>query len=473
MKNEISTKNILRLSTPASIYYATIVLIGVIDLLFIGQLGTAAISAVGLSVSICTTLYNFLDGIRISTSVLVAQFLGAKDEHNISQILTIALISSIVLGLITLPIAPYFSNFIFDLLGNHEIRNLGASYLTIRLLSLTPTLITFSIVGFFRGLHNTLLQLIIAAIVCISNVVLDYVLIFGKLGFSPMEVKGAAIATLLAEVLGAIIALFILFMSPLTKKRISLKKMPSFGLYKKHAKISFESGLYAGATALAVSSFAFIFGKLGTQNLAIFQIANQIFLINFLPQTGFLVAASIIVGKLMGAQNYSLIPKAIKKISLICAAVATVFSITTLLFGKHIVGLFCPKDPIVVAGVLTLLWFICADQIVSSVLQSLRGSLAGINDTRFLAITTFISGYLIFLPSAYFFGMTLKLGLVGGYIAVMVWGLSDLTFYLIRLSIQKKRLQQLHLSLNPIENHLQKNSYLPINPIENLAKTKR
>ena len=445
METEISIKNIFRLSTPAAISFATIMLVGIIDLLFIGQLGTIAIAAAAPGIAICTAIYGFLDGIRISTSVITSRFLGAKDDNGIKKILNVSLFSSIILGLLTLPFIGYLTNFIFNFIDNAAIFDQGTSYLYIRLFSITFVLITSSVIGIFRGLHNTSVQLAITTVICAFNIILDYGLIYGKLGFPQLGVKGAAIATLIAEIAGAIAAVLILFVHKLTKNKISFF-LPSYLFYKKYQNITIESGLYSGLPILALNAFVLIFGKLGSQTLAAYQICSQIFLITVLPQAGFFVAISIIVGKLIGAKQYKLFIPITIRTSTLSALTAILTSILILMFPYQIISIFSPKDATVINYVSSILIFICLDQIMSSVNLVLKGALSGIEDTRFISIITFLTGYLFFLPATYLLGISMQLGLIGGYIALMVWEGTTAIILCTRIFIKQKHLNKITLS---------------------------
>ena len=440
MDGLISVKNIFKLSMPAALSYATIVLVGVIDLYFIGKLGTTAIAATSIAVSVCTALYSFLDGVRTSTSVLTAQYWGAQDETGVRGVLIGALLFSVVVGFPALFFAVPVGNFVYWLVGNSDIVANGSAYLGIRLFSVPIVLLTFSLIGFFRGLHNTLMQLIVSASICIANIVLDYCLIYGKYGFPQLGVKGAAIATLIAEGIGLIVAVSMLCGSRLTRHRLSFR-IPQFQFLRKHIAMAVEAGLYTGLTSLAISTFVFLFSVLGTQTLAIYQICSQIFFITYLPQIGFFAATSVIVGKLLGQGNFELITRAVLRASVSALSIAFMLSAITLMCASPLVAAFCSNDRGVVLGVAAILWLICLDQIVSTLCLVLKGALMGMNDTRFIAKVSFITGYLFFLPLAYCLGIILKMGLKGGYVAFVAWALLDVSIWSIRFVRKKSRLK--------------------------------
>ena len=83
---------------------------------------------------------------------------------------------------------------------------------------------------------------------------------------------------------------------------------------------------------------------------------------------------------------------------------------------------------------------------MSSVNLVLKGALSGIEDTRFISIITFLTGYLFFLPATYLLGISMQLGLIGGYIALMVWEGTTAIILCTRIFIKQKHLNKITLS---------------------------
>lgn len=432
MKNEISTKNIIKLTWPAILSQATIILVGIIDMIFIGQVGTVALAAVAMASIVSTTIYNFLDGLKYGTTVMTARFLGAGEKNNISRILLLSLVTAIVVGVFIMLIAYPLSVGTFNLVSDQSIRFDGIDYLYILTLATPFVMIFFAFTGFFRGLGDTLTPLWVTLIIGVVDAVMDYILIYGKLGFPVMGVKGAAVASFIAYVAGAIASLIVIFRSKLSKPyiklRISVKKIA-----KEYFTISAEIGAFSGFYYLSLCIFALIFGKLGAMALAVYQITNQVFLILYLPPKGFAISSSIIVGKLFGAERQDLVYPGIKKIFKLAAITYTAISIIVFIFAPLIAGLFSPNDLEVARIVVTTIRIVCIEQFIAIGYFIPMGALTGAEDTRFLMWEDIIVEYLILLPLAYFLVLKMGYGILGGYAAFFVRTIINSSILLIRL----------------------------------------
>jgi multidrug resistance protein, MATE family len=420
-----STKNIFRISMPAILTYVTTLLIGLVDLFFIGRLGTIPLAAVSIGVVTCTTFITFLEGLRTSTTVLTAQFLGAKKYEDVSRTLNISFVYACIFGVLFFLLAPSLSKLVFSIVKDSNVKLLGIDYLKIRLSGFLFVLILNNISGFFRGFHNTVMPLYMTGFVCLLNVLFNFLLVLGNWGFPALGVRGAAIATVASEGIGAFLSIILLYTSKTTKKKIN-RRLSYSSLKKLFLKISFESGFSEGLVYLAVWGFNQIFILLGPTVIATQQMSSQIFYITYFPQLGFFISLSVIVGTLFGAKKYGKISVVFWRVTWISFTYSLLASVFTFVFAADIVRFFSPHDLAVVQGVKDILWLICINQVLSTFCLMLRGVLIGINESRFLVFAMFTTGYIFFLPLAYLLGIKYKYGLYGGNIAFIVWSILEI-----------------------------------------------
>jgi len=413
---EAKFKNIIKLAWPAIVSQAAIVMVGLIDLFFIRKMGTVAIAAVSVANLVNTTMYNFLDGIKHGTTVMVARYFGAQKKDAISKVLFISIISAIFLGIALMFVAYPLSVGCYQLIGDESIKFDGVEYLYILTLAAPFVLIFYTFTGFFRGLEDTLTPLWVTAAIGICNAILDYAFVYGKFGAPQMGVKGAAIASFLSYALGGLICLFILLRSRLTKQYVKIKATTE-KIFSEYFKISLEIGAYSGFYYLAQCIFTLFFGRLGPTALAVFQITNQIFLLLYLPARGFAIAATITTGKLIGAKRNDLVNKA--TINNIAVTTIIVFVIAGLIYGlaPFIAHFFSPTDINVANISTTTIRLICIEQLIALFYFIPTGSLTGAEDTRFIMLEDFFAEYLVLLPIAYLLIFTLGYGIYGGYAA--------------------------------------------------------
>jgi len=438
MKKNFTLSSIYNLAWLAVASQITVMSVSLIDLLFIGQLANAtfAIAAAAIANNVCAAVYAFLEGIRTGTTVLVARFFGANEPENISRTINLAFLLAITIGTLLLPLAPILSSLLFKTINGGSMLHIGAPYLTIRLMGLPFHLFIFAVIGLFRGLKNTFFPFVITIFICLTDSILNYLFMHGKLGFPALGIKGIAIATVITYVLGAIVSLLLAFVVPLTKHFIDFKK--SFrSIFRTFIKIGGEIGLYAGSLILALFLFVAIFTGQGPQILAAHQIVFQVFIATYLPPTGFFVATTILIGKLLGERQYNFVIPATKKIFFASLPFVGGVSFFVALFAKQVTQFFSPGDPTVVQLSIPSIYIICLTQLFSASYLILKGTLTAVKDTRFVFIAGTLSGYIFFLPLAYLLGIKLGYGIFGGYISFLLWTMLDSIVFGWRLLVAK------------------------------------
>lgn len=436
MEKLISYKKIIKLALPVTISQSIILLSGMIDLAFIGPYGTEAIAAVSVANILCATLFNFFEGFRIGTTVLIAKAAATNDTKKITAVVNTGLFLSILVGSVIILLAPYASSIVYDIVGNELIAYYGLDYLTIWLWSLPLALITHVLVGLFRGLRDTVTPVYVGVMICTLNGLLDYLFIYGGWGLPSLGVKGAAFATLVADLLGILTIVYFIIKSPLTAKYINFKQ-GFCGQVKEYTILAMHIGLNTGFTLLALVVFVYIMKFLGPAALAVHQISLQIFMFAYLPAMGFLVTASIIVPQLFSANQYEMVSKTVSRLCKISFFVICVISSLIYISATAISGFFSPADEMVAAQATQTLRLVCFSQLFSAVYMVLRGALTACKDSKFITYAGLVSGYMVFLPLAYLFAIKLQYGVYGGYMAFLVWPITDCLFLVVRFYWQQ------------------------------------
>jgi putative MATE family efflux protein len=436
MPQLISYKNIFKLAFPVTLSQSTIIFSGLIDLAFVSRYGTRAIAAVSIANVIIATLYNFLEGIRAGTTVLVSRATELKEDEKITAILNIGLASSLVIGIPVAILGKYIGYFAYCGFSDNLIRLLGTDYLKIWLFAVPFTLVLNVIFGVFRGFSDTVTPLKVSIIICVLNAVFDYIFVCGKLGIPSMGTKGSAYATLLSNIAGLIFMVALLMKKRPIAKYFYIKKL-SADYSKRCLRLMMEIGIYTGFMNLAMAIFVYMMGLFGSQELAIHQITFQIFLISYLLTMGFLVSASIVVPKLMAQKQESLMIKNVSRICKVSLFAICIMSFSLYIFAPEIAAFFSHGNKVVIVNVTKTIRIVSFAQLFTSVYMTLRGALTGCGDTRFIAYEGGISGYLIFLPLAYVLAVKLNYKVYGGYIAFLIWCITDCTAFALRFYFQR------------------------------------
>ncbi|MBP2666606.1 MAG: hypothetical protein H6Q76_1586, partial [Firmicutes bacterium] len=151
----------------------------------------------------------------------------------------------------------------------------------------------------------------------------------------------------------------------------------------------------------------------------------QIFNLAYLPSIGFLITASILVPRLVEHETNYLLKPTVNRICWMSLGVICLTSGTLFLSASAVSRFFSPTDAIVAEQATQTLKLVCCGQLFSSVYMVLRGALTGCRDTRFIIYEGLLSSYLIFLPLAYLFAIQLGYGVYGGYMAFLLWCMTD------------------------------------------------
>ena len=279
-ESNITFKGINKLAIPAIISGIAEPLLSITDTAIVGNIQnhpTEALAAVGIAGSFISALVWILAQTRSAISATVSKYLGAKKLDEIAslpaQIIAINLVLSVIIYVVTI----FFANQIFEMYNaDGLILSYSVEYYKIRAIGFPLTLFVFSCFGVFRGLQNTVWPMIISIVGASLNIGLDFMLVYGIEGFiDPMNVKGAAWASVISQAVMALLAFIFL----LKKTPFNLKiKFPFNKEIKNLLAISFNLIIRAIALNVALYLANSYATKYGDNYIAAQTIAFQIWL---------------------------------------------------------------------------------------------------------------------------------------------------------------------------------------------------
>ena len=223
MKSSISLKNINKLAIPALVSGVSEPILSLTDAAIVGNMSlnaTESLAAVGIVTTFMSMLIWVLGQTRSAISSIVSQYVGADKIDQIKNLPAQAIFIITSLSILIIISTYPFASTIFKLYNASDlILNYSVDYYKIRVFGFPFTLFVIAVFGAFRGLQNTFYQMIIAVIGALSNIILDVVLVYGIEGYiSAMRIKGAAYASVIAQILMAIFATYFLL-----KKKNAIK----------------------------------------------------------------------------------------------------------------------------------------------------------------------------------------------------------------------------------------------------------
>lgn len=175
--------NIYKIAIPVTLQSLIMALLTLTDQLMVGQLGDVAVASVGISIKIYGIITVVLAGLATGVSIYAAQFWGKKDERSTAQLGLGLLLGMGISIIFTLPIHffPQFSLSLFT--KDQRLITEGSGFLKVISLSYIPVMLTMIYSAILRATGHVKLPMITSiAAVCI-NIILNYLLIFGKFGF--------------------------------------------------------------------------------------------------------------------------------------------------------------------------------------------------------------------------------------------------------------------------------------------------
>jgi len=413
MLNSKTTKDVLSLALPAVGEMILYMMIWVFDTMMVGKYGgNLAVSTVGLSSEILYTCVNVFISVGISVGIasLVARNVGAKRPDSAEEFATLGLLSGFFIALIISINLFIFCGKILKLAGaNENVVLYGMMFIRIASCGIFFNMLMNILNGILRGYGNTKTPLLASVLVNIINITLDWLLIFGNLGFPELGIKGSAIATVTAQIIGFFFISIYIYKKSEIKPRLKYIKNLSMDKLMALWKLSIPSSLQQGASDIARLLSAFMIMHLGTVSFAANQITTTIESISFMPGWGFAIAATTLVGIKIGENN---ILKA-KEYAYTCTALGVILmafcSILFLLYPNFLINLFINKNEtqVIYLGAFCLM-IASIEQPFMAVSMILGGALKGMGDTKTPFIVSLISSWVIRIPLIIYFIFIIK-----------------------------------------------------------------
>ena len=294
-------QKILKLSIPAAINSLLDMLQVVTDLIMVGRLSAFAVAAVGLGLQSLMFVFAVLTLLHVGTSALLSRFVGAQKMKRASIGLSTLLRFALMLSLPVMLLWYFIASNIYVWFGTApEVVALGASYVQMLTWMMPFIFIKLVFVTALNAAGDTKTPMYVKIGSILLNIILNYLFIFGNLGFPELGVMGAAVGTVIVN--GLELLLYIIL--------YVRRKMPytpvwhySKSLLKRALKVgipaSFERSLTFGSFML----FTVIIAHYGTQVLAGYQIGLRVEGLAFMPGIGFTIAAMALMGQGLGAKK--------------------------------------------------------------------------------------------------------------------------------------------------------------------------
>ncbi|MGC1206251.1 MAG: MATE family efflux transporter [Flavobacteriaceae bacterium] len=424
--------------------------VGFIDNIMVGQLGTAELAAVSLGNSFMFIAMSLGIGFSTAITPLIAEADAANDFEKGKSSFKHGLFLCTVLGVLLFLMVLFAKPLMYFMKQPVEVVQLAIPYLNLVAFSLIPLIIFQGFKQFSDGLSMTRSPMYATLLANIVNVILNYLLIFGKFGFPELGIVGAAYGTLISRIIMVWHLWFLLKRKEKSKpfvthikffvlNKLMLKKLINLGA-PSAMQMFFEVAIFTAAIWLS--------GLLGKNPQAANQIALNLSSMTFMVAMGLSVASMIRVGNQKGLKNYLELRRIAFSIFLLGIMLATCFAILFFMFHDYLPKIYVDFNDAenlidnteVVRIASKLLVAAAIFQISDSIQVLVLGALRGLQDVKIPTIITFISYWLIGFPISWFLGKEDAYGSFGIWLGLLA-GLTTAAILLyIRFNYLTKKL---------------------------------
>jgi putative MATE family efflux protein len=371
----------------------------IVDSIIVGNiLGEKALAAVGASFPVIFVLVSLVIGVSIGSTIIIAQFFGAKDFGNVKKAIDSLLIFLFFATIVITALGVIFSEQIFRSMNlPEEIIPSAVSYFNIMLYGLILMFGFNAVSSILRGLGDSKTPLYFLIISTVLNIILVilFVKVFG------WGIEGSAIATVISMGVSFILSIIYLnrFHEIIKFSLIDIKFHRA--IFVQSLKIGIPSGLQQTFVAFGMVALMRFVNSFGTDTIAAYTIAGRIDSFAMQPAMNFSMALSTFVGQNMGANKIERVKNGFRTTLIMTSVFSVIITIVAIFFGSDIMSLFSQKAEVISTGH-SYLVIVCSFYIVFSTMITTQGLIRGAGDTLIPMFITLFSLWLLRIPISYF-----------------------------------------------------------------------
>lgn len=414
-------KENLYLALPVMLSNIGHVLMGVTDTIMVGHLGAESLAAAGLALVVFNVFMLFGIGVSYAITPLVAEANGKQDDQRIAETLRHGLVINLTTALLLIVVVEFGKEVLYHINQPVEVVERAIPFLSIVMFSLVPIAVYQSFKQFAEGLSNTRIALMVMIFANVLNLVLNYVLIYGHLGFPSMGLVGAGWATFISRIFMALAMAAIIYYLPTLKKFRSAFRIGAYSksLFSKMLGLGVPSGIQFIFEVAAFDFSLVMMGWIGTHAQAAHQIAINLATLSYMTTAGLAAAATVRVGYFLGKHDVVNLKRA--SYTLLSMALAVMLCCALIfIFGRHALPALYVKDTHVIQIAATLLIIAAIFQLSDGVQVVCASALRGLQDVKIPSVFIFISYWIIGLPLGYVLAFTAGLGPLGVWLGLLI-----------------------------------------------------
>jgi len=391
----------------------------IINMIWVGNIvGEGGLGATAISFPIMFIIIGLASGATMATSVLVAQYYGAKNFSRMKRVIdnsvSIGLVASIFLAVLGI----IFSSFLLGLMDTpREIFSMADSYLKISLSGVILMYLMFTISSILRGIGDTVTPLMFMGTGIVINAILDPFMIIGIWPFPKMGLNGAALASVISQLISLTMILIYLKVKKhaisINFRKLTFDKDILLLIFK----IGFPSMIQQSLVSIGQAFVTTYVNFFGASAIAAFGAAGRIDMVATMPAMAIGMAATALTGQNLGARKPERVKEIFKWAVMLGTALSGVISLLAIIFPRLILRMFIHHEPVLEIGIMYLrivapCYFLYALMFVST------GIVNGAGQTMVTMIFSLLSLWAVRVPLAWYLSQHTRLGMTGIWIAM-------------------------------------------------------
>ena len=438
LKDRSFYNKMLAISIPIMLQNLISSVLHMVDTVMVGALGEAQIAAVGLANQVFFVFFLLIYGINSGCGIFIAQYWGSKDEDNIRRTVGFSVAVGTTVGVLFTLIALYLPRQIMQLFTvDNAVIEYGIRYMRYASLSYVLTSISIAYSFAARNIGDVKTPMIISTISLIMNGVLNFILIFGRLGFPRLEVEGAAIATViarLAEAIALIYWVYILRKSKMLSPKLTDIKKLDFKFIKNILVTAIPVILNDVFWALGMAMYSAAYARIGTTAIASIQIANTVQNIFIVISIGLASSCAVMLGNEIGSGSKEKAIQYAKRFLCIGALAGLLLGMLLILISPIILMMFGNTHAVQQSAqkILLIMGLFLWARFMNNIL--IVGILRSGGDTTYSMILETCSVWLVGVPLAFAGALWWNISIYWVYIMISLEELIKIYFGMIRVN---------------------------------------
>ncbi len=420
MLQENLKQRVKKLAVPIFIETLLVMLLGAVDTFMLSYYSDNSVAAVGMVNQIMNLAFLLFQVIALGTSVLCSQYLGAKEDKKIVQVVGISLLTNTIIGIAVSCILFYFAKSMLLLMGlRPELMSDGVGYMQIAGSCAFFQAISMTLSASFRSANKAHFPMMVILVVNVLNFIGNYGLIFGKLGMPKMGVEGAALATSICRGISVVLLLILLFKRHIRKFPMEWFKPFPFPEMKNLFKIGLPSAAEQVSYSLSQVIIVYFINFISNEALTTRTYCMNLIMFTYLLTLSFGQSGAIVIGHLTGEGKTKaafVLGKYGIKVSVFLSAF---FSLLLAIGGRFLFPLLTDNEAIIRIG-LIILWVDIVLEMGRALNIFLVNSLRSTGDIYFPSIIGLIVMWVVSVGGSYLLGIHWGFGLVGMWCAYVL-----------------------------------------------------